>query len=117
MKIGLFGDAEDFFLKRLIKKEEALGLLRTKDNTIIFQVSDGEPFTLIVNNGEISLRRGEVENSDLQLEADTNTYLRLFNGEISPAKAWVERKLFFRGIPWLGFPWITRLIKIGQEMP
>jgi putative sterol carrier protein len=112
----LFEAAEDFFLRRLVKKKEASKLLKAKDNTIIFHVSDGEPFTLIAKNGEIKLKEGETENWDLRLKADKNTYLRLFNGEISPANAWIKGKLFFKGIPWLGYPWITRLIKIGQEI-
>lgn len=116
MGTDLFEMAEDFFLKRLIQKEKALKHLKTQNKVIIFNVSNGEPFTLVVKNGEIRLEKGEEKNSDLQLKADTDTYINLFNGRVSPARAWVDGKLFFKGIPWLGYPWVTRLIKIGQEI-
>ena len=75
-------------------------------------MTDGEDVIVKVEGGVASVIRGKAENPDLELRSDTFTYASILNGELSPGKAWFQRKLLLgwidRSKPY--YPWFTRII-------
>ncbi|GAH92812.1 unnamed protein product [marine sediment metagenome] len=104
------------FFKRLVKLEKAKKLLTKKKRCVLFKVIDGSSF--VVN---FQLEKVEVIDKpnldsevELKVESDSQTYRELFDGKITPAEAYHAGRLFFDGIPYKGYPWLTRLIRITQ---
>lgn len=113
-----YDNAVEFFKNRVLKKEEALEELKKHDRTVQFRVLDEEPFMMEIKGGQITFEKGEIENSDIEVEADSQTFIAIFSGEMTPSKAFLDGKLLaFRG--WVDktrpyFPWLTKIIRIGQ---
>ena len=108
-----FEVAKEFFT-RVAREEAASPLLSSTEKTVSFEVVGGEPFTLEFRHNEITVREGSTATADLRVEVDVETCLKLLTGRMSPAEAFHQRRLWFDGIPYIGYPWLTRLIKIGQ---
>ena len=109
-----FQSAQLFFEKASLI-EAAKRHLIPKNISVLFRVLDENTFTVRFRNGKIECEEMADEKADLKIEANRNTYVALFEGKISPAEAFHQRTLLFDGIPYIGFPWLTRLIKIIQH--
>jgi putative sterol carrier protein len=105
--------AQSFF-EKAVTLETAQAHLGNKDLTVLFTVLNGHPFRLRIQDGKIRCEEPADAEADLRLEADEDTYRALFGGRLSPAHAFHRRILRFVGIPYIGFPWLTRLMKLIQ---
>ena len=107
-------EAAKAFFATVAREEAAARFLADAIRTVSFQVTGGESFTVRVQRGDVRVDKGATPTADLRVEVDAETCLKLFAGRVSPAEAFHQRKLWFDGIPYIGYPWLTRLIKIGQ---
>lgn len=102
------------FFERATEIDSARKLMAGGPKRVLFQTSDGPGFVVEFSGDTVRVSGADEKRVDLSLEADTQTYLALFEGALSPAAAFHSRKLFFDGIPYKGYPWVTRMIKIIQ---
>jgi len=114
MDQALAEQAKSFF-EKAVTLETARAHLGNKNLTVLFKVLNGRPFTVKIRDGGIRCEEAGGDEADLQLEADEETYRALFRGRLSPAQAFHRRILRFEGIPYIGFPWLTRLMKLIQS--
>jgi hypothetical protein len=105
------------FFDRLDKNEKARTELKRYNRIVQLHVSDGKDVCVRIHDGNASVTYSQTEKPDLEMRADTAIYRQLFNGELSPGKAWWDKKL------WLGpdeggwvdtsipdYPWFTRIL-------
>jgi len=110
--------AVEFFKIRAGQKKEAFEELKKYDRTVQFKVPDEESFVMEVRGGQATFKKGEIETPDIEVEADSQTFISIFRGEMTPAQAFLDGKLLaFRG--WVDktkpyFPWLTKIIRIVQ---
>ena len=110
--------AIEFFKTKVVQKKEALEELEKQDRAVQFRVSDGKPFVMEVREGQIRFEKGEIRTPDIEVEADSQTFVSIFSGEMKASTAFLEGKLFaLKG--WVDktkpyFPWLTKIIRIGQ---
>lgn len=111
--------AEKFFNK-FSEIIPAIEMLPKNDKRVLFNVIDNLSFIVTFNKRGIfikhlkKLQNTKKKSFDLVVEADKDTYLKIFNNDITPAEAYQCRKLFFGGIPYKEYPWLTRFIRIIQ---
>lgn len=114
--------AQEFF-ERLASQATLSQELSRFNRKVLFRVLDGEDFAVEIHGGKVSFTAGSFAEPDMEMEADKETFTRLFQGEVSPGAAWAEAKLWLGG-PHEGwsdtskpdYPWLTRLIFRNQHL-
>lgn len=54
-------------------------------------------FTILVDHGSFSLQQGPFENADIEMETDSQVYLKLVNGDMKGLVAVMTRRLKVKG--------------------
>lgn len=112
--MSLKNTAERFF-KRLIDIEPAKQFLTHNQKNVRFEVTGESPFIVSFSQDGIETMDDDGKITvDFGVEANEETYMEIFAGKISPAEAFQGRRLFFGGILYKDFPWLTRMMKIAQ---
>lgn len=98
----------DFFLRwvpeavaRDAHRQERLG---DTEATIVFELTgpEGGLYTVAIAGGVVEGREGAVDEPDLRVELDVDTWRRLNRGELSAPEALLRRRLHFHGSLLLG---------------
>ena len=107
-------EARNFFQKALTI-ESGKKLLSEGRKKILFRNSDGPSFVVEFAVDSISVSEGNTNDIDLGVESTSENYSKIFRGILSPGTAYHNRSLYFDGIPFKGYPWLTHLIKLIQD--
>lgn len=80
-------------LKDRFNADAAVGL------NIIFQfnITDGDPFHIAVNDGQCEIQEGTSDNPSVSLISDANTFAGIMTGEINGMQAFMTGKLRTEG--------------------
>ena len=93
-----------------------MGLLNEKSAQ--FNVTDGRPFFIKVKEGRIEVFEGSVSEPYWTFQADTATYLTIFNGQVQTSMAIRSGKLsFLRLVPheFAGYALLGAIVTMCQE--
>jgi len=111
--MNIVDEAQKFFQKAFTI-ESGKKLLAEGRKKILFRNSDGPSFVVDFAGDSISVSEGETKDIDLGVESTSESYSKIFRGILSPGTAYHNRSLYFDGIPYKGYPWLTHLIKLIQ---
>ena len=108
--------ARKFFRKEVVRTVEGEQRLKRRNEKIQFIVTDGSSFSVTVEDGKCTVRRGQLKTARIHLQADGNTYQEIFEGKLTLTDAWSTKKLKFEGMERgrEAFIWFLPLIRIGQ---
>ncbi len=115
----IFDTAVEFFQK-VIQSPETGKFLAGHDETFLFEIKDGSPFYVEVENGNLSVKRGRPEKENMLLEVtpidtDQKTLRNIFEGKIRPVKAIESRNFSIVAGTYEG-GLITLLMRIGYDI-
>ena len=90
------------------------------DQVIVFEVSDGEPFMMVVKKGstDIQIKSGSQPYKypdTLLCKTDTKNITRLLSGQLRVGRAYVDNLIALRG-ELLAKALLGNLVRINQEM-
>jgi hypothetical protein len=68
-----------------------------KERTIVFNLDDGRSWNFKLEGGEIDgVHDGGLEEADISISSDEETIRGIFNGDISPMRAYALKKIKFK---------------------
>lgn len=115
MKMDILKEAKEFFNKVKCNHVASTDLNRWNKN-VQFLVTDGVPFYVEVENGNIKIVEGKVKSPDMEIESDSKTYEEIFNGDLTVTDAAFENRLFFFRDPSRKVAtWALRLLRYGRH--
>lgn len=80
-------------LKDRFNADAAVGL----DIIFQFNITDGDPFHIEVNDGQCDIQEGTSDNPSVSLISDSDTFVGIMNGEINGMQAFMTGKLRTEG--------------------
>jgi len=107
-------DEARIFFQKALTIESGKKLLMEGHKKILFRNSDGPSFVVDFTKDAISVAEGNGNDIDLSLESTSENYSKIFRGMLTPATAYHNRNLYFDGIPFKGYPWLTHFMKLIQ---
>ncbi len=115
----LYDIAVEFF-KKVIQSPATGKFLPGHDETFLFEIKDGNPFYVEVENGNLSVKKGRPQKENMLLEVtpidtDERTLRNIFEGKIRPVKAIESRKFSIVAGTYEG-GLITLLMRIGHDI-
>jgi len=117
--ITIIEKANNFF-KNYLNIPITKKILPKNEKKALFKIKDDDSFYLVFGKGRIEVKKIEVDENnikktfDLVLESDKKTIGEIFNSNLTPAEAYQNKKLYFRGIPYKEYPWLTHFIRVLQ---
>jgi len=77
--------------------ERQEGLSKCMGQTIQLKVTDGEDMVIVANQGQLSLKKGEVPEPTATVLGDEQSFVDLFNQELDPMGAVMSGRLVLKG--------------------
>lgn len=85
---------EQGFLRRWENNADFRDSLKGKDRDIVVDLTDLDAWTLRVRDGKLEkIREGRPEDPDVRIRADTEDFLDVFEGDLSPMEAYLKKKI------------------------
>jgi putative sterol carrier protein len=75
-------------------QEKLRATLEGRGRKVLIETTDGSSYSFILQDIVITgFRKGKLEDPDIRVTADTDTYISLLKGELSPLKAYATNKI------------------------
>lgn len=108
------------FFKYYLNIPAAKKLIPKNDKTILFNIKDNDSFLVVFKNNKIKVLKKEFDKNnmdklfDLVVDSDSKTIHEIFDLSLTPAEAYQNKRLYFHGIPYKEYPWLTHFIRVLQ---
>jgi len=87
-------DTIDKFNKKAAEDPRIPKELQGIRRTIMVEVTDGESYNFVLENAKVGeLLKGKIENPDIKITANTETFKQLQSGELRIMKAYATRRM------------------------
>ena len=112
-------EANNFF-KKYLDIPYAKKLMPKNDKIIFFNIKVNNDFFFFFKKYKFKFLKKKFDRNnadkifDLVVDTDNKTINEIFNLNLTPAEAYQNKKLYFHGIPYKEYPWLTHFIRVLQ---
>jgi len=87
-------DLVETFNKRIEEDEKLKEAVKDKTRSVVMEVTDGDCFSFRLEDCKLNgPNKGDIEDADVRVISDLETYTGIFSKEINPMKAYATKKL------------------------
>ncbi|NOY17694.1 MAG: SCP2 sterol-binding domain-containing protein [Gammaproteobacteria bacterium] len=107
--------AYEVFVQGLAGEPENKDFVSRHNRAIQFNIEGEESFIVDVQDGNVDVRKGVLDDPDLAVVANPDVFRQVFRGRSSPCEAWMDDQWWVGGAfsDYVGTSWLMRLIKRG----